>query len=85
MVRHCWPVIAYFNDILAIKLVRNGHAVVIYGIATDHGEAFVHVNFGWCGVSDGWYNYKTLSAQRRLLFIFTLERLAISSTAWFSQ
>lgn len=66
------PVIAYFNDILAIKIVRNGHAAVVDGYARQGNETFVHVNFGWGGKSDGWYNFNRLSAGRKLLYIFTI-------------
>ncbi len=67
------PVIAYFNDILAIRIVRNGHAAVIDGIAEDDNDLYVHLNCGWGGKSDGWYEYNSLAAQRKLLYIFTLE------------
>ncbi len=66
------PVIAYFNDILAIKLVRNGHAAVIDGAAGKNGDILVHVNFGWGGKSDGWFNYVDLANERKLLYIFTV-------------
>lgn len=66
------PIVAYFNDILSIKIVRNGHAAVLDGIAQENDDILVHVNFGWGGDSDGWYNYKTLSNQRKLLYIFTI-------------
>lgn len=69
------PVISYFDDILSIKVVRNGHAAVFDGLAEVNNDVFVHVNFGWGGKSDGWYNYKTLSDQRKLLYIFSIRSL----------
>jgi hypothetical protein len=69
------PIVAYFNDILSIKIVRNGHAAVLDGIAQVNDDILVHVNFGWGGKSDGWYNYKTLSNQRKLLYIFTIRSM----------
>ena len=66
------PVIAYLNDILAIKIVRNGHAIVIDGTAENNIEFYVHLNCGWGGDSDGWYEYNSLAAQRKLLYIFTV-------------
>ena len=66
------PVIAYFNDILAIKIVRNGHAVVVDGSAEDENNLYIHLNCGWGGDSDGWYEFRTLADQRKLLYIFTV-------------
>jgi hypothetical protein len=66
------PVVAYFDDILGIRVVRNGHAMVIDGTADVNGRTFVHVNVGWGGKEDGWYNYDTLARGRKLLYIFTI-------------
>lgn len=33
-----------------------GHAIVGDGYGYDGGDAFVHLNFGWSGSSDVWYN-----------------------------
>jgi len=33
-----------------------GHALVIDGVKEKDGIIFVHLNFGWEGVSDGWYD-----------------------------
>ncbi len=66
------PLVAYFDDILGIRLVRNGHAAVFDGMAT-HGDALlVHVNFGWAGSSDGWYTFDTLASQRKLRYVFCI-------------
>jgi hypothetical protein len=70
------PVIAYFNDILAIKLVRNGHASVIDGVAEGNGDILVHVNFGWGGKNDGWFNYANLAKERKLYYIFRVMPLS---------
>jgi hypothetical protein len=66
-------VIAYFNDILGIGIVRNGHAAVIDGYAEDEGGILVHVNLGWYGASDGWYVYSALAKERDLRYCFTVE------------
>ena len=70
------PLIAYFDDILGvnhslgIKIVRIGHAAFFDGIAEDSGRLIVHVNFGWGGASDGWYEFKKLAEERELLYAF---------------
>ncbi len=66
------PVIAYFNDILAIKMVRNGHAVVLDGTADSDNYFYVHLNCGWGGNSDGWFEYESLAKQRKLQYILTV-------------
>jgi len=33
-----------------------GHALVIDGFKIETGKYFVHLNFGWEGISDGWYD-----------------------------
>lgn len=66
------PVIAYFNDILAIKIVRNGHVVVLDGAADSNNNFYVHLNCGWGGNSDGWFEYESLAKQRKLQYIFTV-------------
>lgn len=66
------PVVVYFNDILDIGIVRNGHAAVIDGYVEDQGRVMVHINFGWKGASDGWYDYAIVAKERDLQYIFTL-------------
>ncbi len=66
------PVVAYFNDILDINIVRNGHAAVIDGTAENDGHLMVHLNFGWGGASDGWYDFVTLSRERDLRAVYLL-------------
>lgn len=66
------PVVVYFDDILALKIVRNGHAAVFDGSAEAGNDMYIHVNFGWGGESDGWFKYNTLVHQRELLYIFTV-------------
>ncbi len=73
-----YPVIAYFDDILGIKLVTNGHAAVIDGLGNFNNELYVHVNFGWGGKSDGWYNFGRLAAGRELKNIFTVRPVFIN-------
>jgi hypothetical protein len=34
----------------------SGHALVIDGYKKESGKTLVHLNFGWEGVSDGWYD-----------------------------
>lgn len=64
------PVIAYFDDILDIDIVRNGHAAVIDGYAEEGERAFVHLNVGWKGAADGWYEFSGLAHDRDLRYIF---------------
>ncbi len=66
------PLVAYFDDILSIHLVRNGHAAVLDGAATENGRLLVHVNFGWGGASDGWYVLGDLARERKLLYVFRI-------------
>ena len=66
------PVVAYFNDILDINIVRNGHAAVIDGSAENDGQLLVHLNLGWGGASDGWYDFVTLSRERDLRALYLL-------------
>jgi len=70
------PLVAYFDDILGVndslgfKIVRIGHAAVLDGMAEENGRLIVHVNFGWGGASDGWYDFKKLTKERELLYLF---------------
>lgn len=66
------PVVAYFNDILDINIVRNGHAAVIDGSAENDGHLMVHLNFGWGGASDGWYDLVALSHERDLRALYLI-------------
>ncbi len=66
------PVVAYFNDILDIDIVRNGHAAVLDGYAEESGRGLVHVNFGWHGASDGWYDLARLAQERDLRALFVV-------------
>lgn len=66
------PLVAYFDDILGIKIVRNGHAAVIDGMAGNKDRMFVHVNLGWGGASDGWYDFEKLTKERKLLYVFRI-------------
>ncbi len=64
------PLVAYFDDILGIKIVRNGHAAVLDGAAENDGRMLVHVNLGWGGASDGWYDFEKLGRERELQYVF---------------
>ena len=44
------PVGFYYTD-----RKGGGHAVVIDGHVEKNDKTYFHVNFGWCGSSDGWY------------------------------
>ncbi len=66
------PLVAYFNDILGIRIVRNGHSAVFDGLAQEEGRLLVHVNFGWGGHSDGWYEFKKLAEERSMLYVFAI-------------
>jgi hypothetical protein len=66
------PLVAYFDDILDIGIVRNGHSAVLDGMARENGRLFVHVNFGWGGASDGWYDFENLAKERELLRLFRI-------------
>ena len=66
------PVIAYFDDILDLRIVPNGHTTVLDGMAEDKDRLFVHVNFGWGGASDGWYDFEKLAKERELLYLFRI-------------
>jgi hypothetical protein len=68
--RSARPLIAYFNDILQIRIVRTGHAAVLDGMAEVDNRLFAHVNFGWGGASDGWYDFQALAEDRNLLYLF---------------
>jgi hypothetical protein len=69
-IRASRPLVVYFNDILRVRIVRTGHAAVVDGIAEDNGRLFVHINFGWGGASDGWYDFEEIAAERQLLYAF---------------
>jgi hypothetical protein len=64
------PLIAYFNDILCVGIVRTGHAAVLDGMAEENGRLLAHVNFGWGGASDGWYDFEKLAQDRDLRYVF---------------
>jgi hypothetical protein len=66
------PVEAYFDDILNINVVRNGHAAVIDGTAENNGRLMLHVNPGWGGASDGWYDFVLLSRERDLRALYLI-------------
>jgi len=66
------PLIAYFNDILRVRIVRTGHAAVLDGMAEENGRLLAHVNFGWGGASDGWYDFEKLAQDRILLYVFRI-------------
>lgn len=66
------PLVVYFDDILDIGIVRNGHAAVLDGMAQNKGRLLVHVNFGWGGESDGWYDFQGLAGERKLLYAFRI-------------
>ena len=42
--------------VLSLKGVRYGHAVVSDGYGYSDGTLFIHMNFGWYGLSDAWYS-----------------------------
>ena len=42
--------------VLSLKGVRYGHAVVGDGYGYSDGAFFIHLNFGWTGISDAWYS-----------------------------
>jgi Peptidase C10 family len=64
------PVVAYFNNILGLKIVRTGHAAVLDGLAEANGRLLIHGNFGWNSTSDGWYDFGRLAEDRDLLYVF---------------
>ena len=47
--------------VLGLKGVRYDHAVVSDGYGYSDGSLFVHLNFGWTGISDAWYSPPQLS------------------------
>ncbi len=47
--------------VLSLKGVRYDHAVVSDGYGYSDGSLFVHLNFGWTGISDAWYSPPHLS------------------------
>ncbi len=57
------------NSVIAIPIVRNGHAAVFDGLAHDASRLLAHVNFGWGGTSDGWYDFAKLAEERELLYV----------------
>ena len=42
--------------VLSLRGVRYDHAVVSDGYGYSDGSLFVHLNFGWTGISDAWYS-----------------------------
>lgn len=47
------PVMMHIRD----SLKNSYHAVVVDGYKKDKNQVFVHINFGWEGKSDGWYDF----------------------------
>ena len=42
--------------ILSIKNSKSGHAVIADGYGYSDGNFFIHINMGWAGSGDAWYN-----------------------------
>ena len=40
----------------------NGHEVVVDGYGYDNATLYHHLNLGWTGIADAWYNLPTISA-----------------------
>ncbi|MCQ2389685.1 MAG: C10 family peptidase, partial [Kiritimatiellae bacterium] len=51
---------AGFPVLFGITGDAGGHAIVGDGYGYDGGDAFVHLNFGWSGSADVWYNLPDL-------------------------
>lgn len=64
------PIVVYFDDILDINVVRNGHTAVIDGSAWHGDQMMVHLELGWGGGSDGWYELSTIARERNLRYLF---------------
>jgi len=47
--------------VLSLRGVRYDHAVLSDGYGYSDGSLFVHLNFGWTGISDAWYSPPHLS------------------------
>jgi hypothetical protein len=47
------PVYLHYRN---MKVKGSGHSVVIDGYRADNGNFVVHINFGWGGRADGWYD-----------------------------
>jgi len=56
---------AGFPVILAIRRPGGGHAVVADGYGYQHTTLYHHLNMGWNGFDDAWYNLPDVSATYR--------------------
>jgi hypothetical protein len=45
---------------------------VFDGTAENNDRMFVHVNLGWGGASDGWYDFEKLARERELQYVFRI-------------
>ena len=51
--------IASFNAGLPVQVGLTGHAVVADGYGYHDGKLYIHINYGYGGTSDGWYDTTT--------------------------
>ena len=58
--------------VLSLKgvLSESGHAVVGDGYGYSDGSLFIHLNFGWTGISDAWYSPPYISTGDDVVFNF---------------
>ena len=67
------PLYLYYRN---MSVSGSGHSVVLDGYRFDGDDFFVHLNFGWGGRKDGWYNLFepiVLEGDTELRFLITLQ------------
>ncbi|MBN2703092.1 MAG: C10 family peptidase [Pontiellaceae bacterium] len=42
----------------------SSHAIAVDGLLSDNGTKTYHINYGWGGMNDGWYNASSISSGR---------------------
>jgi hypothetical protein len=53
---------ARFPVLLGVVATTIGHEVVVDGYGYDNATLYHHLNLGWSGTADAWYNLPTVSA-----------------------
>ncbi|MDD5327787.1 MAG: C10 family peptidase [Phycisphaerae bacterium] len=53
---------AGFPVLLGVRRTEGGHAIVADGYGYDSSTLYHHINMGWDGMDDAWYNLPTIDA-----------------------